>query len=113
MLDFIKSLFATRTADLEAKLAPVNGGGGYGEVEYKAWSNGERAYEIELRQMDGPTADVRVNGTSVRSLALASGRFDTTFSTRNGDPVPEMVEGDRVEIFQNGSCVLEGVAVRD
>ncbi len=98
-----------KTADLEARLQPVNGYTGRGEIEFSAWRNGSRQLEVELRGVAGRSADVFVNGERVQTVMLDNGRVDAFYDTRQGDAVPELAEGAAVEVRQNGDPILSGV----
>lgn len=112
MRAMLKSLFAAKTADLEAKLtAPA--GAAKGEFEFSSWSNGERACEIELEGLVPGATEIRVDGALLRALSTTGAKTDLTVATRRGDHVPQYGEGSRVEIRQNGVVVLEGVLVAE
>jgi hypothetical protein len=98
-----------KTSDLEARLTPVNGYTGRGEIEFSSWQNGSRQLEVELRGVAGRTADVYINGERVKTVNLENGRVDAFYDTRQGDALPDAVAGDRVEVRQNGDPILDGV----
>ncbi len=102
-----------KISDLEARLAPVNGGSGRGEIEFSSWRDGSKQLEIELRGVSGATADVYINGERVKTVTLDNGRIDDFMDTRKGDAVPDLVVGASVEVRQNGSPVLGGVLEPD
>ena len=107
MLALLKSVFTVKTLDLETKLT---GAAGRGEIEYSEYSNGDRRYEIELRDVVDAPAEFVVNGVAVRTVRPSeSGWFDTSYYSNKGDEVPTLVAGDSVEIRQNGATILEGV----
>lgn len=105
MLAMLKNLFPAKTVDLETKLT---GATGHGEIEYAEWSGGDMSYEIELRGVADTPAEVRVNGVTVKTVTPAAGRFDTRYSTRRGEEVPQLALGDRIEVWQDGAKILEG-----
>lgn len=102
-----------KVADLEARLTPVNGYTGRGEIEFSAWRNGSKQLEIELRGVAGRSADVYINGERVKTVSLNNGRVDAFFDTRKGDALPELREGSNVEVRQNGDAILDGVLLPD
>lgn len=109
----LDKLFAKKTVDLEAKLAPPAGGAGKGELEYSAYSNGNSNCEIEIEGLAGASADVHVNGQKRWTVSLADGRCDKTFSSKQGDSMAPIAAGDRIDIVQNGATVLSGAARKD
>ncbi len=103
-----------KIADLEARLSPVNGGTGRGEIEFSSWRDGSKQLEIELRGVTGAaTADVYINGERVKTVTLDNGRIDDFLDTRKGDAVPDLSVGASVEVHQNGGPVLGGVMAPD
>jgi len=111
-----KALFRAlprKVADLEAKLQGVEGFTGRGEVEFTAWNSGAREMEVELRGVAGRSAEVYVDNALVLTVSFDKGRLDQTFSTRKGHDIPDLVEGARIEIRQNGEIILEGVLIPD
>lgn len=113
VLNVLTQLFSVKTADLEAKLRGVAGFTGYGEVEFAAFSSGKRCLEVEVRGAAGLVADVYINDEKVGAVSLNKGRADEFFDTRHGHSVPDLSEGDKVEIRQNGQVILEGVLAQD
>lgn len=105
--------FGRKTADLEARLSPINGYTGRGEIEFSAWGNGSRQLEIELRGVAGRVAELFINGERIKTVNLDNGRVDAFYDTRQGDALPELSEGASVEIIQNGDAILNGVLLRD
>lgn len=102
-----------KVSDLEARLAPVGAGSGRGEIEFSSWRDGAKQLEIELRGINGDTADVYINGERVKTVRLNNGRIDDFLDTRNGDAVPDLVQGASVEIRQNGAPILGGIMAPD
>ncbi|MHA7871607.1 MAG: hypothetical protein ACX939_04580 [Hyphococcus sp.] len=113
MFEALLRLFPRKSADLEAKLQGVNGFTGRGEIEYAAWSSGARALEVELRGVAGRSAEVYADGAPIAEVNLDNGRVDRTFATQRGDSVPELIEGARIDVRQNGDIILEGVLIPD
>ena len=123
MLKSILSLFGAdanarvhigrKTADLEARLSPVGGSMGRGELEFSAWADGSRQLEVELRDVAGHDADVYVNGSRVVSVPVSNGRCDEFFDTRQGDALPAFSVGAAVEIRQSGETILSGAFQHD
>ena len=113
MLSALLKMLPRKQAELEAKLIGVNGYTGCGEVEFAIWNNGARELEIELKGVAGREASVYANDRLAATVDLDNGRVDRTFDTRHGDAVPDLIEGARIEVRQNGEAILEGVLVRD
>lgn len=108
MRAMLKSLFATKTVDLEAKLAAATGQA-KGEFDFAQWSNGDRVCEIELSGLSPGATEVRVNGALLRAISTTGAKMELVLSTRRGDLVPELGAGGRIEVRQNGALILEGV----
>ena len=105
--------FGHKLTDLEAKLQGVNGFTGRGEIEYTVWKNGVKVMEVELRGVAGRSADVMIDGARINTVSLDKGAADETFDTSNGVAVPTLQPGAKVEIWQNGQAILEGVLKSD
>lgn len=113
MFKALLNVLPRKEADLEAKLTGVNGYTGRGEIEFTAWKGGARVLEVELRGVAGRSADIHINDAFVMTVNFDNGRLDKTFSTRNGDTVPELAEGAQIVIRQNDEIILEGVLIPD
>lgn len=109
MIGPLKRILSHKNVDLEAKLKGVNGFTGYGEIEFAEWKSGTRKLDIGLRGCGGAVAEVYANDVHTATVNLNNGRVDYTFSTRKGDAVPQLAEGTRMEIRQNGDAILSGV----
>lgn len=112
MIKFSFSL-AGKLADLETKLTGVNGYTGRGEVEFESWKDGHRCLEVELRGVAGQYAEIYADDRLVVALEFDDGRYDNTFHTRDGDPIPELTEGSYIEVRQNGDPILAGILAAD
>ena len=113
MLASLMRLLPRIAQELEAKLSGVNGYTGYGEIELTFWHSGTREMEVELRGVAGRQAEIHLNGSQAVTVDLSNGRVDKYFDTRNGDNVPELTIGDRVQVRQNGDIILEGILELD
>lgn len=109
----IMSILPFKRAELEARLAGVDGFTGRGEIEFIIWNNGGRALDVELRGVAGRTAEIYANNALAATVDLDNGRADCIFDTRKGDAVPDLIEGARIEVRQNGDVILDGVLVPD
>ncbi|MEM8935629.1 MAG: hypothetical protein AAGC77_04410 [Pseudomonadota bacterium] len=92
-------------ADLEG----VQGFTGRGAVEYVKWRSGARALDVALKGVAGLRADVYADDKLAATVSLDNGKGGRKFSTRRGDQVPELGDGARIEIRQNGDPILIGV----
>lgn len=113
MFETLLKVLPRKAAALETKLSGVNGFTGRGEIEFTAWKNGVRELEVELRGVAGRYADIHADDAFVMTVNFDNGRLDQTYSTRNGDPIPELIEGARIVVQQNGEIILEGVLIPD
>ena len=102
-----------KVLDLEARLSPVIGGSGRGEIEYTAWRDGSKQLEIELRSMSGSSAEVLINAERVTTALLEQGRANIFLDTRKGNAVPDAAQGASVEVRQKGELILGGVLLPD
>ncbi len=119
MLKFLFGGANPRTAinkkvlDLEAKLSPVVGGSGRGEIEFTAWRDGAKQLDIELRGMSGSSAEVFIDGERITTVLLENGRADVFLDTCKGNAVPSFTQGAQVEIRQHNDLILGGVLLPD
>lgn len=102
-----------KVLDLDARLSPVIGGSGRGEIEYTAWRDGSKQLEIELRGMSGSSAEVLIDGKRVTTALLDHGRADIFLDTGKGNAVPDAAQGAQVEVRQGGDLILGGVLLPD
>jgi hypothetical protein len=113
MLETILSVLPRKRTELEARLQGVDGYTGRGEIEFTAWKNGKKKMEVELRGVAGRNAEVYADNVLTVTVDLDNGRGDHKFNTRKGDEVPDLVEGARIDVRQNGEIILEGVLIPD
>ena len=113
MFEALKRFFPQKRQEFEAKLRGIDGFTGRGEVEYTEGENGERVLEVELKGVAGRTAEVYIDRALTVTVPISSGRADETFMTRRGDTVPQLFNGQHVEIRQNGQAILAGVFAPD
>ncbi|NOX94684.1 MAG: hypothetical protein GXP04_06180 [Alphaproteobacteria bacterium] len=111
MLDAILNALPRKLTSLEVKLHGVSGYTGRGEIAFTAWKSGAKEMEIELRGVAGRCAEVFIDDVFSINVDLDNGRIDHTFTTRKGDNIPDLTEGARVDVRQNGEIILEGVLV--
>ncbi len=113
MFATLKKLFPVKTIDVEAKLKGVGGYTGRGEVEYALWSSGRQKFEVELKGVAGRQAKAFAHEECVATIDIKDGKAETRLDTKNGDELPNLAPGERIEIRQNGDVILEGVLQPD
>jgi hypothetical protein len=82
-----------------------------GEIEYKAFDDGERQLEIKfygIKAPDGTTVELLVDGTPGLTVSLKNGRVNTKLSSSAGHSIPEMLDGNVAEISHEGTVLLRG-----
>lgn len=87
-----------------------------GEIEVKRYDDGEKRMEIDLRRVkcpDGALVAVVINGRQVRQVETRSGFARLHLSSLDGEALPEVCSGDKVEIQLMGEVLLEGVFMPD
>ncbi len=107
----LRNALPHRIANLEAKLAGVNGYTGRGSLEFTAWRNGVKTIALDIRGIAGRDAEIHIDEKSVLSVNFDKGRLAQKFNTRKGHDVPDLSEGAQVSISQNGVIILEGVLI--
>jgi len=73
-----------------------------GEAEYEVERNGNREFEVEIRgvkALAGQRVDIYVNGSLVGKMKIDRlGRGEFEIETEDGDKVPQLKAGDKVEL---------------
>lgn len=113
MLNELLKALPRKRLELAAKLSGVSGFTGRGDIEFTVWKSGARELEVELRGVAGRIAEVYADNVLIATVNLNNGRVGHRFDTRKGDDVPALVEGERIEVRQNGDVILDGVLIPD
>ncbi len=111
MLDVILNALSRKLTSLETKLRGVSGFTGRGEIAFTARKSGLKKMDVELRGVAGRCAEVFIDDVFLTNIDLDNGRVDHTLTTRKGDTIPDLIEGTRVDVRQNGEIILEGILV--
>lgn len=99
-------------AAYSARLAGVNGFTGRGAIGFDINAQGEKKLFVDLYGVAGRGAEIFVDDRPVQTIAITKGRGGATFASRKGDIVPDMAEGAKVDVMQNGDVILSGVLTR-
>ena len=108
MLSALLKLFPTKTSSKTVQLSGVNGFTGRGAIAYHAWSSGARRFHVSLKGIAGRQAEVYVDGARLTVIDLNNGRATKSIGTKEGDAIPDLDSGQKVEIHQNGHVILSG-----
>lgn len=111
MFKFLSKAFKIRKSELEAKLQPLNGHPGWGEVELSEYSDGSVKLEIEYNGAtisDGETMDVVIGGKSVAYATAAGGRVREWLTSETGAELPHVSVGDSVELVVHSETIARG-----
>ncbi len=111
MLKLLSKVFKVRKSELEAKLQPVNGHPGWGEIELSEYSDGSIKMEIEYKGAtiaDGETMDVQISGESVAYATVTNGRVKEWLTSETGAELPHVAEGDVVELMVDDEAIARG-----
>lgn len=97
-----------RRRGLKAALNGVNGFTGGGEIIFGVTLSGENLIAVRLRGVAGRKADIFSGDTLVATVPLNNGRAGKRFTLENS-ALPELDEGAKIEVRQNGDVILSGV----
>ncbi|WP_395073532.1 hypothetical protein [Hyphococcus sp.] len=98
---------------LAAKLAGVNGFTGRGAIAYSAAKSGVKTLSVKLDGLAGRGAEILADETHAVQIKIRNGHADETFVSKKGHRVPDLKEGDRIDVQQNGDVILSGVLTRN
>jgi hypothetical protein len=87
-----------------------------GELERKAYDDGEEKLEICFRGLPGPDgglARVLINGEPVCEIQVREGQGRQVLSSTAGEAIPKVGSGSLAEIEYQGQIVLRGLFERD
>lgn len=107
----LSKVFKVRKSEMEAKLQPMNGHPGWGEVELLEYSDGSIKMEIEYKGAtvaDGETVDVLISGENVAFARVANGRVREWLTSETGTELPRVEMGDVVELVAGDETVARG-----
>ncbi len=82
-----------------------------GEAEYKAYSDGEKKFEISLwslKVQDGSIASVRLNGEEIFEIQIHRGRGKLELFSNETTNITDVHNGDVLEVYCNGVVLLKG-----
>jgi len=82
-----------------------------GELELKTYADGVKKLDIFFRGIkapDGSIAQVMVDGEILCELPLKRGSAHHEYSSGNGNQVPEVRDGQVVEVHYGGKVFLKG-----
>ena len=111
MFKFLSQMFKTRKSELEAKLQPINGHPGWGEIELSEYSDGSIKMEVEYKGAtitDGDTMDVVIGGENVAYATVTNGQVHEDMTSASGIDLPKVLVGDVVELVHGGETVARG-----
>ena len=97
---------------LNAKLTGVNGFTGRGVFLLQHDADDPKLI-IALSGVAGREAEIVVNDDWTKTIDLVNGRASATFTSKRGDILPELGDGARINIRQNGDIILSGVLSRN
>lgn len=83
----------------------------HGELEMKAFDNGEKEMKIKLYGLgvpDGSTVSAVVDGNTAFEIRLDRGQARLFFSSARGDIIPAVRSGSLAQIRHGGETLLEG-----
>lgn len=103
----------------EARLSPAYAqslsAGPSARIEWKKQRNGEQLLEVRIRNLadfyegrDRWEVDLVINGRTIGEVDIYNGRGRLKLETRKGEVVPEIANGDRVELRWRGEQVMRG-----
>ena len=111
MFKFLSKAFKVRKSELEAKLQPLNGHPGWGEVELSEYSDGSIKVEIEYKGAtlsDGETMDIVIGGKNVAYATVVGGCVREWLTSETGAELPQVVVGDFVELVLHDETIARG-----
>lgn len=83
----------------------------HGELEMKAYDDGEREMKIKLHGLnipDGATVSAVVDGNAAFEVRVDRGQVRMFFSSSQGDSIPVVRNGSVVQIQYGSETLLEG-----
>lgn len=101
--------------EYEAKLAPVNGHSGSGKVERKTYDDGNEAMRARYRENDSRASELElyINERSVGILNRSKKKAELMLDSCNGDTVPEVKTGHKVELWSGVDVIAAGQFAED
>ncbi|MCG2784004.1 MAG: hypothetical protein L6461_02750 [Anaerolineae bacterium] len=87
-----------------------------GELEFKAYDDGEKLLEVELHALNAPhgaAVSVLIDNAPVCEVMLSQGHGRLLLSTAQGESLPEVSNGSQAEIRYQGETLLSGIFMPD
>ncbi len=112
MIEMLTRALPVSWRPLSARLSGVNGFTGRGTAAFQ-YGGGAKKLSIEIQGVAGREAQVVVNDEPAATVTIAKGRASATFASKRGDILPDIGDGARIEIRQNGETILSGVLSRN
>lgn len=83
-----------------------------GELEFKAYDDGEKVLEVELHGVKAPHGaiiSVVIDNSPVCEARISQGYGRLLLSTAQGESLPDVSNGSQVEIRYQGETLLLGI----
>lgn len=83
-----------------------------GELEFKAYDDGEKLLEVELQAFNAPhgaAVSVVIDNVTVCEVRLSQGYGRLLLSSAQGESLPDVSNGSQAEIRYQGETLLSGV----
>lgn len=112
MIEMLTRALPVSWRPLTARLSGVNGFTGRGEAIFQIGGAGAKKLVIALQGVAGREAEIVANEKPAATVKIVNGRASATFTSRRGDKLPELGDGARIDVRQNGDIILSGVLSR-
>lgn len=83
-----------------------------GELEFKAYDNGEKVLEVELHGVKAPhgaAVSVVIDNSPVCDVRVNQGHGRLLLSTAQGESLPDVSNDSQAEIRYQGETLLQGI----
>ncbi len=112
MIDMLTRALPLTWRPFSAKLTGVSGFTGRGSVSFLIGGDGAKKLVVDLQGVAGREADVVANDQTAVTVKIVKGRANATFTSKRGAKLPDLGDGARIDIRQNGDIILSGVLSR-